>query len=73
MTIHEVTSAFLASIPTQPKRPAHISDHEFAEIYKSALRGIKAYKAGNPSHRYYRGDVNSILEGLKQQQAEGTE
>ena len=46
MTIQEVTAAFLATIPTQPPRPAHISDREFAETYRSLLRSIEAEKNG---------------------------
>lgn len=56
MTIHEVTSAFLATIPPQPPRPAHISDLEFAEIYKAALRGIKSYQENGPPDLPERGE-----------------
>lgn len=73
MTIHEVTSAFLATIPPQPQphRPPHISDLEFAEIYKAALRGIKSYQENGPARRIYLSEANKLLEGLKQQQARG--
>lgn len=71
MTIHEVTSAFLSTIPPQPPRPAHISDLEFAEIYKAALRGIKSYQEQGPARRIYLSEANELLKGLKQQQSRG--
>ena len=43
MTQQEVTNAMLAEIP-QVKRPAHVSDREFAETYWSLLRSIEAEK-----------------------------
>ena len=47
MTQHEVFSAILAQIPPT-KRPAHIDDREFVEIYLSLRRGVKAKREGGP-------------------------
>ncbi len=47
MTEQEVIDAILAQIPPV-KRPAHVSDREFVETYRSLLRGIKAKREGGP-------------------------
>lgn len=64
MTIHEVTSAFLSTIPPQPPRPAHISDLEFAEIFKAFLKSLKAMReeeAARIARRYYLDDLKAML------------
>ena len=47
MTEQEVVEAILAEIPPT-KRPAHVSDREFAAIYRSMLRGAKERREGVP-------------------------
>ncbi len=48
MTEHEVISAILAQI-RWVKRPARISDREFAETYLLLARGIESERNGEPS------------------------
>lgn len=45
MTEQEVVDAILAEIPPT-KRPAHVSDREFVEIYRSLLPGAKEMRDG---------------------------
>ena len=47
MTEQEVVDAILAEIPPT-RRPAHVSDREFVEIYRSMLRGLKEKRDGVP-------------------------
>ena len=47
MTEQEVVDAILAEIPPT-KRPAHVSDREFAGIYLSILRGATEKRDGVP-------------------------
>ena len=47
MTEQEVVDAILAEIPPT-KRPAHVSDREFVQIYRSILRGAKEKRDGVP-------------------------
>ena len=48
MTQFEVTSDMLSKVP-QMKRPAHISDREFAETYRALANSIELENAGEPS------------------------
>ena len=56
MTEQEVVEAILAEIPPT-KRPAHVSDREFAAIYRSMLRGAKARRDGVPPLKVTWSDV----------------
>ena len=56
MTEQEVVEAILAEIPPT-KRPAHVSDREFAAIYRSMLRGAKERRAGVPPLKVTWSDV----------------
>ena len=75
MTIHEVTSAFLSTIPPQPQphRPPHISDLEFAEIFKAFLKSLKAMReeeAARKARRYYLDDLKAMLAERRRHQDE---
>ena len=63
MTEQEVIDAILAQIPPT-KRPAHVSDREFVETYRSMLRGIKAKRDGDPGLLVRWSDVKAKF-GLK--------
>ena len=56
MTEQEVVDAILAEIPPT-KRPAHVSDREFAAIYLSMLRGAKELRDGVPPLKVTWSDV----------------
>lgn len=56
MTEQEVVDAILAEIPPT-KRPAHVSDREFAGIYLSILRGAKEKRDGVPPLKVTWSDV----------------
>ncbi len=56
MTEQEVVEAILAEIPPT-KRPAHVSDREFAAIYRSMLRGAKERREGVPPLKVTWSDV----------------
>ena len=56
MTEQEVVEAILAEIPPT-QRPAHISDREFAAIYRSMLRGAKERREGVPPLKVTWSDV----------------
>ena len=78
MTIHEVTSAFLSTIPPQPQphRPPHISDLEFAETFKALLRSLKAMReeeAARIARRYYLDDLKAMLAERRAQLREDDE
>ena len=48
--------AILAEIPPT-RRPAHVSDREFAGIYRSMLRGLKEKRDGVPPLKVSWSDV----------------
>ena len=60
MTEQEVIDAVLAQIPPT-KRPAHVSDREFVEIYLSLRRGVKAKREGGPALVLRWSDVKAKL------------
>ena len=62
MTQQEVISAMMEKIPPV-KRPAHISDREFVEIYLSLLRSIEAEKRGEPGTKVSWPELRSKLTG----------
>ena len=60
MTEQEVVEAILAEIPPT-KRPAHVSDREFAAIYRSILRGAKERRECVPPLKVTWSDVKRMF------------